>query len=214
MLDEARAAGISIMGLHAGAIDGSSDEALAGTVGYIERVIDVAADLGVDLVVFTGMPTPADVPRHDFRQRIVRGLQLLLPRLARQEVRVGLENHYGCQIETVEDFTSIFSHLGNQVRVGAAVDTGHFTASGISPAWVVETLGAHVNHVHIKDHVGTQSVALGRGQTDLKAVIAALRPLNYDGWLTVELEVADRENAVRYVEESYAYMQNLLSQAQ
>lgn len=215
LLEGARDSGLTIMGLHAGAIDGASDQALSESVNYIERVIDEAVKLGIDLVVFTGMPTPQG-PQADSRPvvlgRIVQGLQSLMRRLSHDKVHVGLENHYRCQIETLEDYHTIFSQLGEAGPwIGATVDTGHFTSSGIDPAAVVEDLGRRTIHVHIKDHIAAQSVALGHGTTDNKAVVAALRKIGYDSWLTVELEVQDRQNAIRYVQESFGYMQRLLA---
>ena len=53
-------------------------------------------------------------------------------------------------------------------------------------------------------------MAFGKGDTDNLAVVTALRELNYDGDISVELEVHDRENAVRYVQEAQPYVANLL----
>lgn len=67
-----------------------------------------------------------------------------------------------------------------------------------------------MTHVHINDHVGTQSVPPGQGQTDNRAVSQVLRKGSYHGWLTVELEVANRHNALQYVKDAFTYMRELL----
>jgi len=54
------------------------------------------------------------------------------------------------------------------------------------------------------------SVGIGRGEIDLAAEIAALREIDYQGGLTVELEVEDPENLPRYAEEAYIYVSGLL----
>ena len=90
------------------------------------------------------------------------------------------------------------------------VDTGHCTASGLEPAAMVEALGSRVGNVHLKDHIGCESVALGRGHTPNLEVLRQLKALNYAGDITVELEVHDRENAVRYVRDSHPYVHGLI----
>jgi sugar phosphate isomerase/epimerase len=64
--------------------------------------------------------------------------------------------------------------------------------------------------VHLKDHVGTVSVGIGRGEIDLASEVAALREIGYQGGLTIELEVEDPENLPRYTEEAYVYVSGLL----
>ena len=91
---------------------------------------------------------------------------------------------------------------------------GHFTAAGVDmPAFVAE-FGPRVFHVHVKDHVGLQSVPLGAGRTDNRAVLAALRRVGYRGHLSAELEVRDRANAVRYLREALPYMTRLLAETE
>src|SRR5206468_71911 len=98
--------------------------------------------------------------------RIARGLRELGSDLDRQGVRLTLENHYRFQIETLDDYLTLFATPGVSERIGATVDTGHFTASRVDIAGLVRRLGARVAHVHMKDHIGERSVGLGHGETD------------------------------------------------
>jgi sugar phosphate isomerase/epimerase len=77
------------------------------------------------------------------------------------------------------------------------------------PAFV-RAMGTRVFHVHLKDHIGSQSMALGAGQTDNAAVLRALKDVGFEGHLSVEMEVDDRENALRYVQESLPYLTRLM----
>ena len=61
-----------------------------------------------------------------------------------------------------------------------------------------------------KDHVGTRSVGIGRGEIDLAAIVATLRDVRYAGGLTIELEVEDTANLPRYTEEAFVYTSGLL----
>ena len=64
--------------------------------------------------------------------------------------------------------------------------------------------------IHIKDHKGTQSVGLGRGDTNNREFVRKLSQIGYQGELSMELEVENKENIDTYLKEGYVYMQNLL----
>ena len=77
------------------------------------------------------------------------------------------------------------------------------------PAFI-RRLGKRVFHVHIKDHIGTESVALGDGQTDNVGVIAALREIGYAGHLSVELELHNPAARLPAVQAALPYLRGLL----
>ena len=218
LTSEAHRIGVEIVGMHAGGINGESDTALAETVGHIQRVIELAAEIGAGRVVFSGMPSANETTptqREAVLDRIAEGLSCLALVASAHQVALCLENHYRCQVETLEDYQHVFASPALETPwIGATVDTGHFTASGVDPAMVVMALGARVRNVHIKDHRGEESVGLGYGDTDNAAVMRALRAVGYDGDLTVELEVRDRDHALDYVREAYPYLSRLIADGQ
>ena len=67
--------------------------------------------------------------------------------------------------------------------------------------------------MHLKDHLGTVSVGIGRGELKLKQIIETLQEVGYQGDLTLELEVEDPENLPRYTEEAYLYLSGMLGLA-
>jgi sugar phosphate isomerase/epimerase len=67
-----------------------------------------------------------------------------------------------------------------------------------------------VYNVHLKDHLGPQSVAIGAGEIDLPGLIAALRAVGYEGALAIEMEVTDPENLHLYVKQAYDHMVGLV----
>ena len=95
--------------------------------------------------------------------------------------------------------------------LGLTIDTGHFTSSHIPLQEVIDQLGPWIKHVHIKDHIGTQSVGLGRGETDNVGFVSELRRIGYEGYLSMELEVEDKENIDLYLKEGFEYMKKLVS---
>ena len=213
LLAKATRLGIEYAGLHAGGIDGTSEQTLTDSLGYLQHGLDLAGKLGCARLVFTGAwapdLTPAD--RSAVLARIARGLLTLSAPATERGIQICLENHCGCQVESLEDYLAIFAALPADSPIAATVDTGHFTASHIDPVSVVQGLGGRIGNVHVKDHIGHASVGLGYGETDNATVVHALKAQGYAGDLTVELEVHDRENALRYVREAYPYMEALLA---
>jgi len=75
---------------------------------------------------------------------------------------------------------------------------------------LVRRFAPRIYAVHLKDHIGTVSVGIGRGEIRLPAIVAALQEVGYQGDLTVELEVEDPENLPRYTQEAYGYLSGML----
>ena len=124
-------------------------------------------------------------------------------------VKLTLEPHYGNVLQEPEDFSYILDAYPDP-RLGLCVDTGHFHSAGVDTVETIHRFAPRVYAVHLKDHIGTTSVGIGRGEIDLAAVIGALRDVDYEGDLTIELEVDDPENLPRYAQEAYVYVSGLL----
>ena len=110
---------------------------------------------------------------------------------ARYGVRVGFEN--GGEKDAGEILAAM---RGSGDWVGAAIDTGNMAVQGGDPVRAIRQLGAQIIHVHFKDvpAVGAHDcVALGAGIVDVKGVIRELKACGYDGWLSIEVETADRD---------------------
>jgi inosose dehydratase len=120
-----------------------------------------------------------------------------------------LEPHYGNILQEPEDFERVLGAISDP-RVGLCVDTGHFHSAKADTVALIRHFAPRVYAVHLKDHIGTVSVGIGRGEIDLAAEIAALREVGYEGDLTVELEVEDPENLPKYAGEAYVYLSGML----
>jgi len=95
--------------------------------------------------------------------------------------------------------------------IGLCLDTGHFILAGGDPVTAVTAWGSRINQVHLKDarrSVMAGIVAdgapvtdiwsreafppLGAGDLDADGVLAALRGIDYSGWLVVEQDTLPR----------------------
>jgi sugar phosphate isomerase/epimerase len=197
--------GQELSALYVRPVDVRSAEAFAESLGYVRRGIDTAAALGCTRVVF-----PPLRPREGYDYaRLAEGCRALADHIGRRDVVLALENHHEWPLSYTEDFARLFA-LVDDPRVGITMDTGHFTSSGVDMVDFVGRFPGRIKHLHLKDHIGTQSVALGRGETDNAAVLERLRAAGYDGCASVELEVRDRENTQRYLTEAFAYCRDVL----
>jgi inosose dehydratase len=140
--------------------------------------------------------------------------------------------HAGTYIETADEIDRLMGRLDGSL-VGLCLDTGHFRYGGAVPAQAIVDYASLLRHVHLKDcrsSVLTSVAArgadlsaalhegvfcpLGSGDSDVPAVVDALRSVGYEGWLVVEedqvLTAADtRESLVVGQRANRAYLARL-----
>jgi sugar phosphate isomerase/epimerase len=77
------------------------------------------------------------------------------------------------------------------VEIGSCVDTGHVLRIGEDPVQWIKALGPRVHDVHIKDFSGPKGEdeqILGKGKLDVRAVLKALKEVQFKGILALEYE--------------------------
>ena len=181
-----------------------SEEAAVLGARHVAMSARVTAALGCDRIVQTGGPR-----REGGIRQTVRGLELLLELLEDVPVRVCLEPHADSQILYQADYDAIFAELDTP-QLGITADTGHFHTAGVDWKSLIHKYADRIYNVHLKDHIGAQSVAIGQGEIDLGGLVEVLREIGYDGPLALELEVTDPENLPRYIGEAHTYMTALM----
>jgi inosose dehydratase len=122
-------------------------------------------------------------------------------------LRTVFHPHCGGYVETVAEIDELMART-DPARLGLCLDTGHVSYAGGDPLEVLRRNAPRVWHVHFKDcdeSVAAASRAagvgylaavrarlfceLGAGCVDFARVIAALRAIDYDGWIVVEQDV-------------------------
>ncbi len=123
-------------------------------------------------------------------------------------VATAIHPHWQALIQDRDDVTRIFDMVDTKYAK-LAVDPSHMVKAGYDPVEVCDTYGEIIAYMHIKDFsqemntpenniVNEQGwteplvwfTELGRGVIDHKAVIESLRRSNYEGWLTVEIDLS------------------------
>ena len=136
----------------------------------------------------------------------------IVTEIARESRRMGVTTtihpHWQTLIQECDDITRIFDMVDTDV-VKLAVGPSHMVKAGYDPIEVCETYGEIIRYVHIKDfstEMDTREnnvineegfteplvwfTELGQGVIDHKGVLNALRRADYDGWLTVEIDLS------------------------
>lgn len=110
-------------------------------------------------------------------------------------IMAAIHNHGpGARYDKVSD--TLNAVKGRHPLLGACLDTGHALRSGEAPHEVIEQLGERLLSLHLKDwELGAEETALGEGDLDLEKTIAALRAVNFSGFICMEYEL-DPEDPV------------------
>lgn len=154
-------------------------------IGQLRRIIGFGATTQAERIIFChdhprdGMTVP------DLRD-FARTLSSLGQGAADQGLSLSLHHHYQQPVMHRDDFDVFFSAAKH---VGLTVDTAHLLKSGITDvAGLIRDFSTVIDNIHVKDYDQGEFRILGRGTLDFNNMIAALRDVNYNGWLCVDEE--------------------------
>lgn len=117
-------------------------------------------------------------------------------------------------VNNVEKMLYFLDDVGHDA-VGANIDISHLQLAQVPPEEVASLDGKAI-HVHISDCDGQKHGDLppGRGVVDFPAYLQAIKQLNMDGTISIELEYApDPDKIEEWVQEAYDATQNLMHAA-
>ena len=198
--------GLQPVSLHFTEIGGENPNELSKSLTYGMRGIDMAAELGCTTFVTLGAPRG----KAGGIEAIVATLEHLVPYAEEVGITIGLENHDGHIIQTLDDYATILDRLDSN-RLGVCADIGHFHASGIANDEIIDRFGDRVVHIHVKDNAsfGTKRfVPFGEGAADNVGFVRSMAGRGYEGAVVVELspgsfDFTDREGHVRALASAY-----------
>ncbi len=154
-------------------------------------LLELAHELEAPFIrVFAGPPSGVS------EAAIVASAAMTLEPLARRGrelgVAIALETHDALSSSAL--VARVLDQL-NDPFVGALWDLLHPFRMGETPQETAQRLGKYLLHVHVKDGqrpeaqtANWQLALLGEGDVPTQEMLAALRAVGYDGWLSVEWE--------------------------
>lgn len=160
------------------------DEAMS----FVKSAVQCAKIIGADLVLLIpGVVNNTDTNYQQCWDRTIAALKELAPFAEENKVYLGLENVWNKFLHSPIEFRDFIDAVGSPY-VQMYFDVGNHRIFGYPEQWI-EILGSRIKKVHFKDFVeGSRSFAnLLEGDVDWKAVMASLRKVGYDDYVTVEV---------------------------
>jgi protein FrlC len=182
----------------------------ADRIRLILRTLELAKTFGAANISITSGRCLPGMPPDRAAAQFAESIKPILEHATAADVRVGIECEPGLFIEYVAELMDWINRL-QSLCLGANLDIGHSQVIGESIPDVVQMLGDRIWNLHVEDIPGRKHYHMipGEGTLDWNALIAALREIHYDRFLTVELytQTADPQNAA---EKSFHFLSQLL----
>ena len=158
-------------------------------IDFLQRAIDAAKFLGSDCVSLWAGVVHHAAGREAALADLTAGLQRVVDYAERQGVTIGFEPEPGMLIDTMDSFAELLDRVDSP-RLQLTLDVGHLHCLGETPiADMIRRWGERIVNVHIEDMRARvhDHLLFGEGEMDFPPIIAALREVDYDGGVHVEL---------------------------
>jgi sugar phosphate isomerase/epimerase len=174
--------------------------------------VDVAAAVGAK-TVSTQPGGPVDgLAREEGYRIFAEGLERAARRGREVGVTVCVEPEPSLLIEKGEQYVEFVTKHATYPGVGLNFDMGHFYCVGEDPAELIRRIGKRALHFHLEDIAADRvhfHLPPGDGAMDFKGIVAALKEIGYDGWVTIEL-YPFQENTPEVAKRAFAAIRPLL----
>jgi inosose dehydratase len=176
----------------------------AEVIAYNTQVARFLAAMGVDRIVFGPRGPRAGTTDPAGLRQMTKTMNEAAKRTADLGVLACVHPHLGTELQDRDELDAVMD-LTDPAVVHFCPDTAHLAAAGMDPAEVIRTYGSRMRYMHLKDltpsdpdpavfasRSGDEALPifceLGLGTIDFVPIMAALRDVGYDGWLTVEID--------------------------
>lgn len=161
----------------------------------LERALRDCKAYGGSSVLVVPAVVKKQVPYWDAWWRSQQELRQLLPLAAELQVQILIENVWNRFLLGPTELQRYVDELCSP-WVGVHLDPGNLVQFGFPEHWV-PILGPRIKKVDVKDYVRGKAnydgfqVAVGDGEADWPAIVAALEAIGYRGWFTAEVAGGD-----------------------
>lgn len=159
-------------------------------VRLLRRAVDIAVDLGSDVVHLWSGILPPGTTADEGWDRLLTGLSQVLPHAEAAGVRLAFEPEPGMFIERLADVRELRSRLGDPENLQLTIDVGHLRCNEDQPpADCIRAAAGTLVHVQIEDmRRGVhEHLEFGEGEVDFPGALSALLAADYRGLVSVEL---------------------------
>ncbi len=159
-------------------------------IEHTKRSLTLARELGTSCITTEpGGPLEAGASWSAALKLFVEMLKPVAAHAEREGVLLLIEPEPGLLIETADQFLELMQHLDSPA-VALNFDIGHSYCVGDEPAATIARLARYIRHFHLEDIAASRvhhHLIPGEGAIDFAAVFRAIRAMNYQGWVTIEL---------------------------
>ncbi|MFQ6098312.1 MAG: sugar phosphate isomerase/epimerase family protein [Armatimonadota bacterium] len=157
----------------------------------VRALIRCAAGLGVDAFLLVPGRVGPDVSYAAAYDRAGEALADLAPFAEKMRVNIAVENVWNKFLLSPLEAARFLDEIGSK-NVGWYFDIGNVVIFGFPEQWI-QILGARIKRVHAKDfrRKDYKFVPLLEGDVDWPAVMAALKAIGFDHYLTSEVGGGD-----------------------
>jgi sugar phosphate isomerase/epimerase len=156
-------------------------------IAFVRSIIDAAGRHGAMAIIGSMQGRSGDgVSAEQARQYLLEALDVCGRHAAQYNVPLIYEplNRYETnQANTLSDGAALLEQLGSNPNVRLLADLFHMQIEETDIAAALIDAGQRIGHVHFVD---SNRRPVGLGQTDFRPVIAALRTIQYSGYLSAE----------------------------
>lgn len=182
----------------------------AALVDHLERVADIASELGAGILVF-GAPknrTSHGLEPHRAFDRATETFAEIGRRYAARGVALGLEpnpREYGCDFVNLSSEALALVEAVGSPGFGLHLDAAGLHLAGEEPAAALTGAATALLHFHASEpYLGSFAEPL----VDHPSLAAALESIGYAGWVSIEMRPGEApldtlDQAVRYVSSHY-----------
>ncbi|HET6575766.1 MAG TPA: sugar phosphate isomerase/epimerase family protein, partial [Fimbriiglobus sp.] len=158
-------------------------------IDHTMRALTLAKELGAKCIT-TEPGGPLEGRRWgDCLKLFVEMLKPVVEHAEKEGVMLLVEPEPDLLIETADQYLEFATKIRSPM-LGLNFDIGHFYCVKDEPAPTVHKLREHIRHVHLEDIAATRvhhHLIPGEGAIDFGSTLKALKDVDYDGWVTVEL---------------------------
>ncbi len=163
-----------------------------GVAAELRAFLDLAAALDAPMIRVFGGDWPDGATEEQVFAATAALLNSVAPDAERLGVAIVLETHD--TLASSRTVAEILRRVPSR-SVGALWDTHHPYRMGESPDQVIDALGEHILHFHVKDarrneaaRTGWDLLLLGEGEVPVRDSLTTLLRRGYTGWVAVEWE--------------------------
>ncbi|MFC1539466.1 sugar phosphate isomerase/epimerase family protein [Candidatus Latescibacterota bacterium] len=183
------------------------------SVEYIKKGIDNAEKIGSPSVSLCAGMVLFDKDTDNGRKQLVKSFKELEKYIRDKNITLLIEPAHKYEsnlIITVDDCLRMLDELVSD-KFGILLDTGHCNINGENFEEIIPKCKGLPFHIHLDDNNGDYDSHLipGKGNVDYKALVRALKEINYSGYISAELSAVYIMNPTSACRETLTFLKDV-----